>query len=137
MQIHVPVDLGGDLRLLPDDTYEAAIQDFFLGKSKEGNPKLTCKWVITSEYTGKHGKGYVTTVGENVLDDFSLLPQALWRLNSLYKAITGEKIPHGDYENEGFLELVKSALVGASGHIELITDDGSGEDRSKVNAWSF
>ena len=144
MQIHVPEDLSGDLRLLPEGTYEAAIQDFFLGKSKEGNPKLTCKWVITSEWsesvsktTGKVKKGYVTTVGENILDNFSLLPQSLWKLNSLWKAVTGEKLPHGDYDANDLLDKVKSALVGAAGHIDVYTDDGSGEERSNIKAWSF
>ena len=68
MQIHVPEDLGGKLRALPEDTYLAAIQDMFLGESRTGNPKLTVKWVVRSEYSGKHGKDYVSTIGENVLE---------------------------------------------------------------------
>ena len=132
MQIHVPEDLGGKLRLLPDDIYKCAIQDMFLGTSKEGNPKLTLKWVLQSEYSGKHKKDYISTIGENVLETFSLLPQAMWNLNDLYKTVTGEQLPQGDYGPEEFVALLKEQLLGVEMQLRLVTDNASGTDRSVV-----
>jgi hypothetical protein len=123
MQVHVPEELGGSLRVLPEDTYDAVIQDMFLGVSKTGNPKLTVKWLVQSEYTGEKDEDYISTVGENVLETYSLQPQALWNLNDLYKSVTGDRLPQGDYDEEEFLEMLKNALLGASMKIRLITDD--------------
>jgi len=107
MQIHVPEDLGGDLRVIPDDTYRATIADVFIGKSKSsGQPKATVKWTITSEYSGPtEDEDYVTTVGETVLDTYSLQPQAIWRLNDTYKLLTNDRLPMGDYSDEEFGEI--------------------------------
>ena len=132
MQIIIPEDLGGKLRVLPEDTYQARIQDLFLGKSQAGNPKLTLKWVITSEYSGTQPEDYVSTVGEAVLENFSLLPQALWNLNDLYRDITGEQLPAGEMSDEEFLQMLKDALIGAEMSILVTTDDASGEPRSVV-----
>ena len=132
MQIHVPEDVGGKLRVVPEDTYDATIQDMFLGKSQSDNPKLTVKWVLRSEYSGKHGKDYVSTIGENVLETYSLLPQALWNLNDLYQTVTGEELPQGDYDEETFLDMLKSQLLGAEMKIRVVTDTQSGQERSVV-----
>jgi len=128
MQIHVPEELGGSLRILPEDTYKAVIQDMFLGKSKSGNPKITVKWLIQSEYSGEKDENYISTIGENVLETYSLQPQALWNLNDLYKSITKDRLPMGDYTEEEFLEMLKASLIGASMKIRIITDN----DRSIV-----
>lgn len=132
VKISVPQDIGGDLRILPEDTYRATIQDVFYGVSKSKQPKLTVKWVVQSEYSGKKGKGHISTIGENVLETFSLQPQALWNLNTLYKDITGEKLPHGDFTAEEFTQLVKDAIKGAEFDIDVGTSTESGEERSTV-----
>lgn len=133
IKITVPEDLGGELRVLPEDTYEASIQDIFYGMSKtSGAPKLTVKWVVQSEYSGKHGEDYVSTVGENVLEAYSLQPNALWKLNNLYKTTTGERLPQGDYQPEEFVDMVKNALIGAECLIDVMTDSSQGRERSVV-----
>ena len=136
MQIHVPEDVGGeDLRVLPEDTYQASLSDWFLGKSKAGQPKLTAKWVITSECNDPDvvkDKKYESTIGADVLDNYSLQPQALWKLNGLYKQVTGEKLPHGDFDEEGFHQMIKESLLGIEAELDIVTDTGSGEERSNV-----
>jgi len=138
MEIHVPEDIGGKLRLLPEDTYDATIQDIFYGLSKASDaPKLTVKWVITSEFSGKQDKNYVSTIGENVLETFSLQPQALWNLNDLYMDVVGEPLPQGDHEPEAFVAMMKEKLLGAEGKIRIEIDPASGEERSKVAERKF
>ena len=132
IKISIPENVGGDLRLLPEDTYEAAIQDLFFGTSQKGFPKITVKWIVQSEYTGKHGKDYQSTVGENVLEAYSLQPNAVWKLNSLYKLVTGDRLPQGDYTEEEFTSLIKDALIGSEALLDVATDNGSGSDRSIV-----
>lgn len=134
VQITVPDDLGGDLRLLPEETYEAEISSITVKEASTGNPICYINWVIRSEYPGKKPKGFQSCIGEHVLDQYSLLPQSLWRINNLFKMVTGDKIPAGDYEDEAaFQALLEEALIGFEGRISIMTDDGSGEERSKVD----
>jgi hypothetical protein len=123
MRISIPENVGGELRVLPEDTYEASIQDLFYGLSQTKNPKITMKWVVQSEYSGKHDKDYQSTIGENVLESYSLQTKAVWKLNSLYKQITGEKLPMGDYEPEEFTSMIKEALVGAECMIDVAKNE--------------
>lgn len=138
MQIHVPEDVGGeDLRLFPEDTYSASLSDWFLGKGKASQqPKLTAKWVVTSEPTDPDvtkRKDFESTIGSEILDTYSLQPQALWKLNGLYKQVTGEKLPHGDFDAEGFHQMIKETLTGVEADLDIVTDTGSGEERSMIN----
>lgn len=110
MQIHIPEDIGGELKLLPDGPCNAVLTNLTLGKSKEGNPKATAMFVVTSEMYDDPKEG--TTVGEKVLETFSLLPQALFNINGLFKSVTGENLPQGDYDYETFLQILLEALKG-------------------------
>ena len=112
MRVVIPENLGGDLRLLPPDTYEAEVVDVFVGESKTKQPKLTVKFTVTSEFTGPTDNNFQSCIGETVLDTYSLQPQALWRLNDLYKAATGERLKMGDFDLEEFGQLMKESLVG-------------------------
>lgn len=112
MRVVIPENLGGDLRLLPPDTYEAEVVDVFVGESKTKQPKLTVKFTVTSEFTGPKDNNFQSCIGETVLDTYSLQPQALWRLNDLYKAATGERLKMGDFDLEEFGQLMKESLVG-------------------------
>lgn len=133
IKISVPEDLGGALRVLPEDTYEAAIQDLFYGISRTSSqPKVTLKWTVQSEYSGKHDKDYITTVGETVLESYSLQPKALWKLNNLYKLVTGDRLPHADYEPEEFVQMIKDSLVGSECVIDVATEEQNGSERSVV-----
>jgi hypothetical protein len=135
VKIHVPEDLGGELRVLPESRYAATAQDVFIGLSQAKQPKVTVKWVITSEpydIPQESLAGEESTIGETVLDSYSLQPQALWRLNSLYKELTGERLPQGEYSEEEFLGLLKEAIVGQEVILSLESDMGAGQERSKV-----
>lgn len=137
MKIRVPENPGGALRTFEDDTYDVAIMDMFHGQSKTGNAKLTVKYVIRSEYSGKHSKTYKSTVGENVLETFSLQEQAIWNLNDLHKQVTGENLPQGDYDVEEFVQLIKDRLLGAEGRLDLVQDSSTGNPRMVVRTRYF
>ncbi len=66
-----------------------------------------------------------------MLDSYSLQPQALFGLNNIYKQMTQEQLPQGDYEMSEFVELVKDALNGASARI-IVEPDGAGERNNIV-----
>lgn len=133
IKISIPENVGGELRVIPEDTYEVAIQDLFYGISKTSQqPKVTIKWVVQSEYSGKHDKDYQSTVGENVLEAYSLQPNAVWKLNSLYKLATGNRLPMGDYEPEEFTSMIKDALIGFEAMADVATDTGLGDERSVI-----
>jgi hypothetical protein len=139
MRIVIPEEIGGSLRLLPPDTYEANLSDLFLGESQTKNPKVTLKFTITSEYTGKKDKDFQSCIGENILEMCSLQPQAVWKLNDYYKAATGERLPQGEFDDEEFESMLKEALVGKS--FRLLVDNEivptTGEERTKVQKFEI
>jgi hypothetical protein len=131
MQIQVPSDLGSDLKILPEGMADATISDLFLGTSAAGQPKLTVKYLISSQMNTK-GQTYIddegdeqpfpkdfNTVGEVVLETFSLQPQALFNLNSLWKGVTGNNLPQGDYSPDEFISLLKEELKGRDFKLSL------------------
>jgi len=145
VQIHVPEDLGGKLKVLPETQVDASIQDVFLGTSGTGNPKATVKWIITEEVdkkllkTVKEYNDLDTTVGENVLETFSLLPNALWNLNDLFEGITGDRIPANEtgFSTEEFEALCKESLTGGEARLDLENADDSGEMRTQVKERAY
>lgn len=138
MNIKVPEEIGGsDLRLLPvtNPLYEAQLSDLFLGKSSTGGPKVTVKFTVTSEYTGPEAKerDFESTVGATVIDSFSLQEQAIWKLNDLYKTITGDRLPAGESSEEAFLAMLKKGMVGANVNLLLKYETYKGEDRLRID----
>jgi hypothetical protein len=137
MKIVVPDDIGGELRILPEETFESTITDIFLGTSAAKQPKLTFKHVLTSESPSLKD-GDPPCLGEIVLDTYSLQPQALFRLNTDFKKVTGSKIPASDspdgYDAEEFLLLMKETFMGTNWTIALETETNpnDGEERTKI-----
>lgn len=138
--IDIPEDIGGgDLKVLPEDTYAASLTDLILGTSSTGNPKLTAVWVITSEFEGDwpfDGDRFLT-MGEKVLETYSLLPQAIFGLNDLYKAKTGEQLEHRQVPAEQFAEEMRQALIGMEALLDVVIGTRTGGERSEVNKKSF
>lgn len=135
MKVVVPKDLGGTLRNDLYGTFEAVISDMFLGKSQAEQPKITARYTLKSEMEAPH-EG--STVGETVLESFSLQEQAIWKLNDLYKLITGDRLPQGDFELEEFFEKIKGACVGKELFLSLaIGKDNNNNDRVEVEKKSL
>ena len=134
MQISVPADLGGDLRKL-EGVAVAQISDLMFGKSKAGHPKMTIKYIITEEMDSIPD-GEPSTIGEPVLETYSLQSKALWKLNNLYKDVTGERIPQGDFDVADFEQMLVDVLVGQSFslilELEIPGDGSSTEERTTV-----
>ena len=139
MQIKVPEDVGGELRKL-EGIATATIQSLIIGKSSAGNPKLTIKYLITEEMDGI-ADSEPSAIGEPVLETVSLQPKALWKLNDLYKSVTGERLPQGDYSQEEFENMLNEALLGQNFTLVLelqIPNDGSStEGRTTVTDRTF
>lgn len=111
MKIHVPDNLGGDLKVLPEGPCTATVENITLGVSKtSGKPKATVKYLLTSEmYKPEDNK---TSIGEAVLETFSLQPQALWNINSMFKDCTGSGLPQGDFDPEELETTLQEGLIG-------------------------
>ena len=110
MRIIVPEEIGSELKLLPEGVVRATLEKLMLGKSGSGYPKVTARYLITEEMEGVK-EGEPPTTGEVVLETFSLQPQAMFGLNSLYKAVTGERIPQGDFSPEEFMADLDEKLT--------------------------
>ena len=132
MKIQIPEDIGGELKLLPNGHCTAVLTNMSLGKSKEGNPKATAMYTVTSEMYDDPKEG--STIGEKVLETFSLLPQALFNINGLYKSVTKENIPQGDYDFQEFLQIILEALKGQEFNLILEQDISptTGQPMTKV-----
>lgn len=134
MKIVIPENMGSDLRLIPDDSYNAVFADLFVGLSAAKKPKLTVKYVLTSEYTGKKDPKFKTCIGEAVLETFSLQPQAMFKINGLYKQVKGEDLPANREFNseEDFAVFMKEVLAGAQFVLLLETVTNDGKERTDV-----
>ena len=130
-RISVPEDMGSSLRLLPNGPAHAVLEKLILGTSKTSKqPKLTLQYVIDQDMDDIPD-GEPTTIGEKVLETCSLQPQALWKLNDIYKAATGERIPHGDFDTSEFVGMVTEALAGTEWNLMLeqkVPSDGSSSE---------
>lgn len=124
MKIHVPKDMGGQLKVVPNDTYRSAIGDVWVKLAKSsGEPKATVKWILKSECSVekiRKSKDYESTVGVVVLEDYSLQEQAMWRLNDLYLELTGEGLPGDeDFSQEEFQNMLQGQLKGLEANLTL------------------
>jgi len=132
MKITVPKDLGGDLKVLPPGPCKGAVEGISVGKSQTGQPKATVRWIVLSELYPKGDKEH-TSVGERVLDTFSLQEQALWNLNAFYKEATGENLPQGDYDEAEMQVILEDALKGSEFNLILGTEmTPDGEEQTRV-----
>jgi hypothetical protein len=134
MKIHVPEDMGDSLKMFESDVYDATVKRVSVGEARSsGAPKCTIAWVISSEFSGKRPKGYESTVGNIVLDTYSLQEQALWRLNDTVVTLTGSRIPQGEFSKEEFEAWLKDNLVGLSGKLKVVREeDNRGRERMNV-----
>jgi hypothetical protein len=134
MRISVPESIGGELRKLSGPA-KATLEKVILGKSKANQPKATFRYVITEEMTCIK-EGEATAIGEALLETYSLQPQAMFRLNDVYKELTGERLPQGDYSQEDFEVMLNEALTGSEWALILelkVPEDGSStEERTTV-----
>lgn len=131
MRIVIPDVKDSTLRILPPGPAEAVLEKIILGTSNANKPKATFKYTITKEIEGNDGE---PTIGETVLETYSLQPQALFNLAGVYKMVTKEKLPMGDYDQEEFLEILESALCGSTWKLILETEVpiGAEEERTVI-----
>lgn len=145
MKIHIPKDLGDELPLLPDGSCTAVVKDVTGKKnSKTGNYQMYVKWILTSEMYDGEDK---SSIGEPVLDQYVLVDQALWRLNDLYLAITGQSLndlfkeysggsEEGDIDAEELVKLITEKIKGEEVHLLLEAETYEGKTRTKVKTVS-
>ena len=135
MNIKVPQDIGGELRLLPEGPATAVLEKITLGKSKQQKPKATFKYTVTEEMSGVK-EGEPSTIGETVLETYSLQEQSMWKINGTFKEVTGERIPQGDFNEEDFEAMLNEKLTGSEWTLMLeqkVPEDGSStEPRTTV-----
>jgi len=141
MKIHIPKDLGDEIPLLPDGPCTAVVKDTTFKKNqKTGNYQMYVKWIVTSEmYQGEEGK---TTVGEPILDNYSFVDQALWRLNNLCLGTINKSLndiaveligeTQGDIEAEDLYKAIAEKIKGQEANLILEAETYDGKTRTKV-----
>lgn len=134
MKISVPENIGGELRKL-EGPAKATLEKIILGKSKKDQPKATFRYIITEEMDCVK-EGEATAIGETVLETYSLQPQAIFNLNSVYKEVTGERLPQGDYNEQDFEVMLNEALTGTEWslllELQIPADGSSTVERTQV-----
>lgn len=134
MRITIPEQIGGELRKL-EGPCKAILEKVMIGESKTRNPKATFRYTITEEMDCIK-EGEASAIGESVLETFSLQPQAIFRLNDVYKEVTGERLPQGDYGPEEIELMLNESLVGSEWNLalelQIPTDGSSTEERTTV-----
>src|SRR5574343_1021515 len=140
MRIEVPENIGNDLLKL-EGTCMAKLEGFTLGKSRNNQPKVTCKYIISDPGSLSCPDGATDFIGETVLETFSLQPKALFNINGLYKAVHKVNIPTGNYDEADFVEMLEKELAGTDWNLILELqpphDDPSGELRTVITKRSY
>lgn len=132
--IKVPKDMGSELRNDMEGVGAAELTKLHWGTSQKNQPKVTIEFVLTEDLPGLEPP----TTGEKVLENCSLQSQALWKINSFYKKVTGEDIPAGDMSYVEFKAMMEDVLIGTSWDLDLqISPDDKGNPRTGVRTANF
>jgi hypothetical protein len=132
MTIHIPEGLGGDLKLMTGTT-KASLDKLAWGVSQAKQPKVTFMYTVLDELNDD--PDLPTTVGERVLETYSLQPQALFKLNDAFKAAKGEGLPTGDFSEEEFHELIEETFQDTEWQLVLAKGfDQNGKERTEISA---
>lgn len=131
MEIRIPETFGNE-PVRVRGTVGAILEQIFVGTSKTGKPKATVSYVITEAIAVENGADSIE--GGVVLETFSLQPKALFRLNDLYKQVTGVNLPHGSYSKEELEDMLNEALSGTDWtlQLDLRVPEGGTEERCEV-----
>lgn len=116
MEIIIPETIGGTL---PSGTYDVVIESVEIRTSQSGNPKALVRYAVVDNDE---------FAGFSLFENFSLLPQALWRLNDLFRLLKKKNIPKGRYSSDEFEQILNDELRGERLVVsvtETITDDGT------------
>lgn len=127
MRIHIPKE--EEIPVLPECTVKACVERVVVGTSQTGNPKVTVRFIITEDVPN-HPE---PLVGVPILENFSLQPQAVWRLQAFYRDATGETIPEGDYTQEELADILRKALEGTEWRLHVAPEDTpQGVQRTRI-----
>jgi len=113
------VDTGGGGRLLPEATYKFELVELEEEQGQDsGEPYLAGVFkVVEGEYEGT--KAY---------DNFSLQPQALWKLRSFLESA-------GYQTEEGPMEIPYDDMVGLIGEADVIHEEYKKKTKHRINSW--
>jgi len=135
MSIHIPEGLGGELKVMTGTT-KASLEKLAWGLSQTKQPKVTFMYTVLDELNDDEDQP--TTVGERVLETYSLQPQALFKLNDAYKEAKGEGLPVGDYSEEEFHEMIEETFEDTEWKLVLVKGmDDKGKERTEISAKTF
>jgi hypothetical protein len=132
--ITVPKDMGGALRNDLEGVCAATLTKLHWGVSQQKKPKVTIEFVLTQDIAGIEPP----TTGEKVLENCSLQPQAMWKINDYYKKVTGEDIPAGDVSYDQFKQMMEEVLLSTDWDLDLqIAPDDKGNPRTGVRTANY
>lgn len=132
--IEVPNDLGGDLRNDIEGVCRAELTKLNWGVSKKNQPKVTIEFTLVEDIDNIEPP----TMGAKVLETCSLQSQALWKVNSYYKGVTGEDMAAGKMTYEEFKIMMENTLLGTSWDLDLmIGTDEKNEPRTQVRTANY
>ena len=133
MKIVVPEKMGDDLRLIPASVYSATFKEAFVGTSAAKQPKMTVRWIITSE--PQDGPADPPTTVETLLDSYSLQENSMWRFNKTFRSLTDKNLPQDDFDEQTFQAFVNENLAGMEATLDVGVEprQDTGEERNRVN----
>jgi hypothetical protein len=140
MEIIIPETIeSGELKILPAGPAKLALTKMSCKASKtSGNPTIYAVFTVMEELAN-NPEGAPPTVGEKVMDTFSLQANAIWKLNDLYKAVMGDRIPMGTWSTEEeFMVIINDALLNTSWDAMLLVElDQEGKEKMKIDQLQY
>lgn len=110
---------GGGGRLLPEDTYQFELVEIEEEEGKDsGEPYLAAVFQVTEgDYEGT-----------KAFDNFSLQPQALWKLRSFLESA-------GYATEDGPMDIPYEDMIGLVGTADIIHEDYKNKTKHRINSW--
>jgi len=113
---NLDLDFTGVGVIQPEDVYDVRVEDAETGNSKASNqPMVKMKMKIV----GGDFDDFL------LYDNFSLTPQALWKLQNFLEAVYGEK-------PEGAFKLDLEDILGRKLQVGVVNEDYNGQMQAKI-----
>ena len=117
---------------LPEGVYKSTMQ-CTVKTAASGNLMVSVEHTVTTQGPDLTEK----TIGRKVFDNLVLTEESLWRVNSTFKAVTGEDLPEGEFEIDELAGIISSRLSNQEATIQVKNEvrKDTGEVQSRIKKY--
>lgn len=117
---------------LPPAIYRVMFASYKVKSSKAGNTMICPEFTVLSQGPDES----VKTVGRKLFDNWVLCEASLGVVNSAYKALSGQDLPEGEFEEAQLVEIITNNVMGKEVLVDVRIEPGTdGKDRNVIKKY--